>query len=230
MADFLSDLPYIKFVSDDNQTLIAIEEILNNLSKLSEMAFEIGELYNEEMLKKLLIARINSKDAIAISDFDGTLFHKNNLERTKKCMLQFQQFSKRIICSARSHNDLLGEIKKNNLKVDWIIAYSGAVITDGDGNIISITAIDEKEVRRLEAIVPKAKIITVLGKVVQLFMNAGSIPNIVNFNVEICQEIAFVSSWQSSKLRAIHRLLNHIDWSGTVKAFGDGRYDREFLT
>ncbi|WP_341757690.1 glycosyltransferase [Candidatus Tisiphia endosymbiont of Ditula angustiorana] len=229
-AEFLSDLPYAKFISNNNEALDAIEEVLNNLPKLSEMSLEIGKLYSDKILERLLVAKIHNKKAVAISDFDGTLFHKNDYERTKKCMSKFQQFSTKIICSARSLNDLLKEIRQNNLKVDWIIAYSGAVIADGEGNILFITPIDLKDIKKLQSLVPEARKITVSKQVVQMSMPISLLLDIFDLHVEIYQEIAFVANWQSSKLRAIHRLLNHISWSGTVEAFGDSEYDKEFLT
>lgn len=76
--DFLNNSPYIRFVDNNKAALDIIEEMLVNLSKLSALALEVGELYNDEILSKLLIAEICNKDVIAISDFDGTLFHKND--------------------------------------------------------------------------------------------------------------------------------------------------------
>lgn len=55
-------------------------------------------------------------------------------------------------------------------------------------------------------------------------------PNIFGLNVEVYQNTAFIADWEASKFRAIHRLLSHINWFGNVKAFGDGIYDKEFLT
>jgi hypothetical protein len=229
-AEFLLNLPYAKFVNDTSEALDAIEQVFNNLPKLSEMALEIGKLYSDTILGKLLVAKICNKEVIAISDFDGTLFHQNNSEKTKNCVLKFQQFSKKVICSARPLDYLVQEIKHINLKVNWIISYSGAVISDGEGNILFITPIDLEDVRRLEAMVPEAKRVIIEDKIVQMSMSAHLVPDIFDLNVEIYQGTAFVASWHSSKLRAINKLLNHINWSGTVEAFGDSKYDQEFLT
>ncbi|WP_425364567.1 glycosyltransferase [Candidatus Tisiphia endosymbiont of Mystacides longicornis] len=229
-AEFLLNLPYAKFVNDTSEALDAIEQVFNNLPKLSEMALEIGKLYSDTILGKLLVAKICNKEVIAISDFDGTLFHKNNSEKTKNCVLKFQQFSTKVICSARPLDYLVQEIKHINLKVNWIISYSGAVISDGEGNILFITPINLEDVRRLEAMVPEAKRVIIEDKIVQMSMSVHLVPDIFDLNVEIYQETAFVASWHSSKLRAINKLLNYINWSGKVEAFGDSKYDQEFLT
>lgn len=229
-AEFLAHLPYAKFVYDNDEALIAIEEILSNLLKLSSMAIEIGILYNDIMLAKLLAAKIYNKEVIAISDFDGTIFHKNDPAKTNRSIIAFQKFKTKIICSARSTKDLLEIIQSYNLKVDWIIGYSGAMVTDGEGKLLWITPLNLAEVDRLETLVPEAKRIEIAEEVLQIAIPIESLSNIFGLSVEIYQNTAFIANWEASKFRAIHRLLSHINWSGNVKAFGDGIYDKEFLT
>lgn len=228
-ADFLSNLPYAKFVNDDQQILDVIPQMLDHLPRLSEMSLEVGKLYSVKMVDRLLVAKIRHEESIAISDFDGTLFHKENAAMTTNYISKFNQFTTKIICSARALNDLMNHIKTYSLNVDWIIAYSGAVIANGKGTILFITPIDSADVKKIEAMVPETKQIMIAGKVVQLSMPASLLPHIFDLNVEIYQETAFISSWQASKLRAIHKLLSHINWSGTVVAFGDSKYDKEFV-
>lgn len=228
-ADFLSNLPYARFVNNDQEVLDAIPQMVDHLAKLSEMSLEIGKLYSLKMVDRLLVTKMRHESSIAISDFDGTLFHKENAKMTTKCMSIFNRFTTKIICSARSLDDLINHIKIYNLKPDWIIAYSGAVIADGQGTILSITPIDWENIKKIEAMVAETKQIMIAGKVVQLSMPASLLSNIFDLNVEIYQETAFISNWQSSKLRAIHKLLTHINWSGTVAAFGDSKYDKEFV-
>ena len=229
-SEFLQGLPYIKFTHDNNHALQVIDEILGNFQRLSEMAIEIGGLYNDKMLAKLLAAKICGKEAVAISDYDGTLFHKNNHGKTIACVEGFKKFSTRIICSARSTEDLLAEMKLYNLQVDWIIAYSGAVATDGNGNLLWINSLSQKDINRLINLFPNHEKIIVKDEVIQISTPAKLPLNILELNIEIYKDRAFFSSWQASKLRAICRLLNHINWCGIVKAFGDGKYDKEFLT
>jgi glycosyltransferase involved in cell wall biosynthesis/hydroxymethylpyrimidine pyrophosphatase-like HAD family hydrolase len=233
-AEYLAHLPYAKFVEDDDSALNAIDHMLSNLSKLSSMAIEIGGLYDDVMLGKLIAAKIHTKDVIAISDFDGTLFHKDNSEKTKRSIEAFRSFQTKVICSARSNADLLEQIKFYDLNVDWIIGYSGAMVTKGDGQLLWLNPLD-LNLPILKDLLEQATIIKNSEKALQVAIPLELLPNIMELNifglnVEIYQKTAFISSWEASKLRAIHRLLNHINWSGNIKAFGDGIYDSEFLT
>jgi glycosyltransferase involved in cell wall biosynthesis len=228
-ADFLSHLPYIKFVSNNKEAVDAICKILDNLSELSEMATEIGELYDDKLLAKILAAKICYKETIAISDFDGTLFHKNDLARTSKCVEEFRIFDKKVICSARPIEDLLEQNKLYDLQADWIIAYSGAVVTDGSGQVLWITPLNQKDISKLKSLLMIAEVTKFQEELLQISIPSDLELNVPGLNVEIYQEKAFISNWQASKFRAINKLLNHIKWFGNIKTFGDGRYDREFL-
>ena len=52
----------------------------------------------------------------------------------------------------------------------------------------------------------------------------------INCRVETYQNKSYLASWNASKLHAILKLLDHIQWEGRIKAFGDGPYDEDFLT
>jgi glycosyltransferase involved in cell wall biosynthesis len=57
-AEFLAHLPYARFVDDDIMALTMLDEMLSKLSALSAMALEIGCLYDDEILARLLVAKI----------------------------------------------------------------------------------------------------------------------------------------------------------------------------
>lgn len=229
-ADFLKYVPYAHFVNNNQEALIAIERILTNYSKLSRMALEIGQLYDDKFLSKLLAAEISCKPELAISDFDGTLYHKNDAYKTEQAMNVFRQHSVKVVCSARPISYLLEKLKFYNIKVDWLIGYSGSVVADGNGKVIWSVPIKHDYVNELEANFSQTYRITMGEEILQLSMPAYLKPKFCNLRTEIYQDEAFVFAWQASKLHAIHRLLSHIDYSGRVKVFGDGRYDTEMLT
>lgn len=229
-ADFLSHLPYAKFLDNEEKALDTVKQVLDDLPRLSKMALEIGELYGSKMLDRLLVGKIQNKKVIAVSDFDGTLFHEKDPKKTEFCIKAFQKFSIRAICSARSLNDLIDQMQHNNLTANWIIAYSGAVVSDGEGNILFTTPMDVSNIAYIKHIVPEAKKTIISGNVVQMYMPANLLPPVFDLHVEIYKGIAFVSSWHASKFRAIHKLLNYIEWDGTITAFGDSKYDKEFIT
>jgi len=143
-AEVLKDLPYARFMDDPEDALKSIKELLGNLETFSSMAIEIGNLYNDEMLSQLVAAKIQNQEFIVISDFDGTLFHKDDPAKTQRCMEAFMSYPKRIVCSARPISDLLTAFDYYDLKVDWVVGYSGSVVTDGDGAQLWLTSLRKK--------------------------------------------------------------------------------------
>jgi len=229
-AEFLKNLPYAKFVDDDNAVLDAIEKMLKNFSKLSSMALEIGRLYDDKILSRLLVAKILSKDFIAVSDFDGTLFHKDDMEKTKRCIKAFKSFPIKILCSARPICDLLDKLAFYNLEVDWIIGYSGAVTANGFGKLLWSIDLDSNDVFKLEKLINQSRRIEFEDKILQIKAPIELLSDIFGFRIETYQDTSFVSNWKASKLRAVHKLLSYINWKGQVLVFGDGPYDDELLT
>jgi len=228
-AEILKDLPYVCFTDDSVETAEIIIEMLSNLETLSSMAKEIGDLYDDEILSRLLAAKIRNEEIIAVSDFDGTLFHKDDPARTQKCINAFMSYPKRIVCSARPISDLLAVFKNYNLAVDWIIGYSGSVVTNGDGSPLWVTSFEQQDIARLETNLTASRRIEFNGKILQLSISAETLPNITGFRFETYQGTTFIAPWEASKLRAAHRLLLHINWSGQVQVFGDGPFDSELI-
>lgn len=229
-AEFLSHLPYIRFVKNNSEALAAIDEILPQLEVLSLLATEIGVLYSDKLLSRLLAAEIGGQDIMAISDFDGTLYHKNDPLKTQASIDAFRQFPQRIICSARTVEDLLSQLKFYNLEVDWIIACSGAVVSDGQGKTYWHVPLAEHHITQLETLKPHTTCINLEDKTLQICAPSDLASPILGLRTEIYQDKAFIAHWEASKLHAIHRLLNHIDYGGRVRVFGDGKYDLEMLT
>lgn len=229
-AEFLEHQPYIRFVDNESETVNCIEEILSHLSRLSCMACEIGNLYDDEILSRLMVAKICGSEPLAISDFDGTLYHKEDPEKTLRCITAFRKFPVRILCSARPLHDLLDQLKFYNLDVDWIIGSSGAVVTNRDGKPLWITPIEPSEVADLEKLIPNTTPLEMEGQIVQIAIPTAIPPSIFGFRSEAYQGTTFIAHWQASKLHAVHRLLRHLNWMGQVRVFGDGPYDRELLT
>lgn len=227
--DFLQNLPYIKFVSSNNEALTIIDEVLSDFSSLSGASHEIGGLYDDKRLGKLVVAKILKSDTLIVSDYDGTLFHKTSHDRTISYIEKFKQFVPKVICSARSTENLLIEIKSYNLEVDWIISYSGAVITDGKGDILFVNSLSEEEIEKIMNIVSEYERIIVNNQVIQISTSSMINKSIPGLNIETYKGKSFISNWQSSKLRALCKLLDHINWKGNIKALGDGKYDLEYL-
>ena len=229
-AEFLKHLPYAHFVENDNEAVHILEEMVPNFSKLSKMALEIGHLYDDNILSKMLTAKICDKNFIAICDYDGTLFHKEDPEKTQRCVKALRAYPKKIICSARPIHDLIDQLAFYDLEVDWIIGCSGSIVANGIGQIIWKTPLDPKDAAYLQLLFPQSKCIEHEGQVLQIATPVELLPNVLGLRTEIYQKTAFTGHWKASKMHAVHRLLQHIDWSGQVRVFGDGPYDAELLT
>jgi glycosyltransferase involved in cell wall biosynthesis len=229
-AHYLADRPYVHFVENHEQAVASVEEMLAQLPQLSSMAIEVGHLFDDEILSRLLVAEVGAKDPMVVSDFDGTLFHKDDSGRTERSMDAFRSYPQRVICSARSIHDLSEQVDLHNLSADWLVGYSGAVIADQAGRVVWCAAFDANTLSRLERAIPDARRIEAEGRVIQLAAPASSVPIFSGARVECYQGTAFIAPWEASKLRAVCWLLCHIGWKGRVRAFGDGPYDEEFLT
>ena len=109
-----------------------------------------------------------------------------------------------------------------DLAVDWVIGYSGAVITDGKGKLISVNPFAQDFDRK------DLKSIHYNGHLIQKYTEENlDFPT--HFRQETYQGTTYISNWKASKLRAIHQLIQHIEWNGDVHTYGDGPYDREML-
>ncbi len=226
--DFLRDLPYIAFIESEKEALSIIEGMSKHYETLSMMATEIGELYCDSFLANLLTATLFSGKSLAVCDFDGTLFHKNDQEKTERSLIAFNKFPVRAICSARPLSSLLLEIDRYQLKVDWIIAYGGALLADGLGNVKWKKSLTERDLIQLER-----NVSTTFNRDqqwIQAIVPKDMAPSIPFLRRETYLDKAYFTHWKASKLHAICQLLKEIKWKGAVAVYGDGVYDREMIT
>lgn len=220
-AEYLAHVPYARFYDSEADQLDAIEDLVRDLPRYSAMAAETGPLFDDELLAARIAAELLEADVLAVSDWDGTLFHKSDPERTARCVAEFRKHPVRVVCTARSVDDMVRALDRHGLDVDWIVGCSGAVVADGNGRIVWHVPLDVD--------LPGASLVVVDGAAVQAEVDAMLVDLPPWHRVEAYQGRAFVASWEASKLRAIVRLLRHLRWRGRVRAFGDGRYDEELL-
>lgn len=230
-AAYLEHAPYARFYRDDQEAIEAVDAVLRRHGELSSMALEIGELFDDEPLSRRIVAELRESEVLAVSDFDGTLFHKDSPERTRRCVEAFGRYPVRAVCSARGVPDLAAATAEIGVVADFLVGWSGAVVADGRGRTLWRDGLSPAEVEAIEARVPAGAARVRDGEAtVQIAVPAAEAPaDLHGLRIETYQGVAFVGRWQSSKLRAVHRLLRHLDWRGRVRAFGDGRYDHEML-
>lgn len=227
--DYLNRKPYIKFVDGPEQYTAAIQEVLAHYKLLSEWASEVHTLYADSILGKILKGAMTSAERMVISDFDGTLYHKDSSTHTAYMMNHFRNYDKRILCSARGLADLLVQNAQYNLKADWLISYSGGVVADGTGKVLWTVPLTDTVVNQITSQYPSCTKITFAGKVLQLVLPQTSAVSIIDVTREIYEKQQYLLNVQASKLGAIVWLLQTIDWEGAIDAWGDGPNDAAWL-
>lgn len=228
--DFLSTKPYCYFFDDIASAEKAVGLFLKNLPQFSELAQEVGELFNDDFLARLISSKIYEKPNLCVSDFDGTLYHKDDASKTKRCMHNFQKYEKRIICTARGLKDILVQIRKYQLQVDWIVSYSGALVTDGGGKILFITPLEPKDLKELNDLLPNPTPIFFDNQIIQVKAASNVCKaKLLNYNIEQYVDGVYITSKAASKIHATIKLLNHINWDGQVIAYGDKPSDEDMI-
>lgn len=230
-AEHLHGTPYTFFYGDEDGAVAAVDAALSDYSRRSELALEVGDLFDDAMLARLLRAEVLGGEILAVSDYDGTLFHKHDSERTRRCVAAFQRYPQRIICSARPVPDLLAAMERLGLTAQYVVGWSGAVVADARGRALWRSALSAAEARALADSLPAGAVPVVDGDDhIQFAAPAADVVAPPGVRVEAYQGTAFVGRWDNSKLHAVHRLLRHIGWNGRVRAFGDGPHDVPLLT
>lgn len=220
-AEYLAHVPYARFHDSEDDQVEAAVLLLRDLPRYSSQAAEVAELFDDALLAQRIAAELVEAEVLAVSDWDGTLFHKADPGRTERCIAAFRRHTRRVVCTARPVEDILEALDAHALEADWIVGCSGAVVADGRGRVVWRVP--------LPAPLPGARTIVDEGHVVQAELLDARTEVSAGLRVESYQGRAFVAAWEASKLRAVTRLLRHIGWQGRVRAFGDGRYDEELL-
>lgn len=227
--DFLSHLPYVFFIENTDLVLDALQTILEQLPRFSLQAAEIGTLYCDKFLSNLLVSEITSQPYLSISDYDGTLYHKNSEDLTKKSINTFKKFQTRIICTARKTEDIIAELAHFNLTVDWIISYSGAVVTTGTGKKAWTLPIEKEVIKQIMQLDPSAEPIYYKDELIQLSPTINIPFEQLGLRAEHYNKKTYLLHRHASKLHSAIKLLKSIKSKNRIRVFGDGLYDREML-
>lgn len=222
--DYLQGLPYVRFCHDMTSTVNEIGDVVEDYHQLSAVAGEISILYDDTVLKKCIRSEVLQLPIMAVSDFDGTLFHKDDPLYTKECMEAFKAYPFRVICSARGLDDILAQCQQYQLTVDYIIAYSGALVAKGSGEICWIQELSGEQVAWIYSKVQPYGEVRYQESLLQLCVPKG-----IFLREEVYEQKAYVAHPYATKLHAVVRLLSHIQSFGRVRVFGDGPYDQEMI-
>jgi glycosyltransferase involved in cell wall biosynthesis/hydroxymethylpyrimidine pyrophosphatase-like HAD family hydrolase len=226
--DYLQNYPFVKFFTSNYQALQLLDEIIDDYNSLSQMTTIIGDLFCEEKMNRILAAEFESHKELIVADFDGTILHKHDALKTAQSVDVFNSYSCRVICTSRSLYDIKLRISELNLTPDFIISWSGAVITNSNDEVLFLNEMcSTLDIKLLQKSIP----VTYNEKVIQYFSDDLSIVKRLPKNVRYEQydNRLYISRFNCTKLTAIQQLLNLIQWNGKIRCFGDSIHDYEFL-
>jgi hypothetical protein len=230
-AEYLADQDGIRFVASNDEF---VDATLDAIRVPERRYFQtIRDVFDDAYLGKLLAAEVMGEcsPTAAVSDFDGTLLHKCDSERTLRSVETFNRFAMRVVCSARPIDDLTDAVKTLGLHADYLIGLSGAELADGSGRLIKEDGLHPEICARLSERFP-------LGRWIQprslpLQMRIDCPPELLEpgTRAENYGSDWFILHRSTNKLRATVQLLrSEVGWAGRVRAFGDGPSDTDFLT
>lgn len=227
-ADFLDIYPFACCYDDESEIIDSVKYILVHYNTLSQMATDIGWIYNETKLANLLAAELLPMKSLIISDFDGTLFHKEDDKKTQKCIDIFNSYPKRVICTSRSLFDIEDFVLRYGIQADYIISWGGAVISDANGTVLVTNPISDSNIDI--HLSQNRKVIQFQNKLIQYISTDEHLPILPpGYRVETYAGIHYISAWNQTKLRGVQQLLETIHWKGRICSFGDSNYDLEYL-
>lgn len=228
-ADFIPENLGIRFISSTGYGIDSLEELLSNPPSQND-AHSIRQLFGSSRLNSLLKSTVTGGESLVVSDFDGTLFHKDSATRTQTSISAFLTYPVRVICSSRSVPDLLNKCRELAIEANYFIGWGGAVITDLKGEVIWIRELSDSECKLLEIEDQTAQPLSFCDKVIQYSSSVEPTTTLkAQFSIQEFQSKFYFNSKSGTKLLAITKLLDIIDWKGLVEAFGDGQYDWEYL-
>jgi glycosyltransferase involved in cell wall biosynthesis/hydroxymethylpyrimidine pyrophosphatase-like HAD family hydrolase len=227
-TDFLDIYPFACGYENESDIIEHLQFILAHYNTMSQMATDIGLIYNEAKVANLLAAELLSLESIIVSDFDGTLYHKEDAIKTQQCISIFNSYPKRVICTSRSLFDISNFVLQFDIQADYIISWGGAVISDINGVILALNPLSDPFVET--QLFKDIAAVQFKNELIQYISTDEHLPaELPGYRVETYSGIHYISAWNQTKLRGVQQLLEIIQWKGKICCFGDSYYDLEFL-
>ncbi len=229
--EHLANEPCARFYDTDDQALAGLHELLEDYHLRSQMACEVGAHFDDAALGDLLIAEILERPVAGVADYDGTLFHKTNDGRTKRCVEAFARFPLRVVHSARPLEDLRERCAAIGVEPHFLVALSGGVVADARGEVMRAWSFSASQAEDVVRALPAGSVpVTEVGHVLQFHVPGAVEQAPPGCRVERYQGESFVLPWSTTKLGGVRWLLERIEWRGRVRSFGDGPADLDLIT
>ncbi len=140
-AEYLGGLPYARFHADSNDALDALDAILDDYEPLSAMALEVGELFDDAWLGRLLAQEIEESEILAVADLDASISDPDSRARAGAWVERFHRHAVRAVCSTREQTEVLAAMTAMGVRADFVV---GSRMPRGTGEERPIPASHER--------------------------------------------------------------------------------------
>jgi hydroxymethylpyrimidine pyrophosphatase-like HAD family hydrolase len=192
---------------------------LNKISLETKSLSLVGlsDIFDINIERRRVIASITEDFTTVVTDFDGTIFHKESPELTSKWVSRISKFDCVILCSARGIDSLLVLSNKIGLHWDAVVSYSGALLTTKGGN--------HRIISEMKSVPNGCSEIRFEQHLLQAKFEANTAVFSGEFRQESYSGTAYWLPWKTTKLRGALLAISHFSKVGRVVAFGDGKHD-----
>lgn len=192
---------------------------LNEISLETKSLSLVGlsDIFDINIERKRVIASITEDFTTVVSDFDGTIFHKESPELTSEWVSRISKFDCVILCSARGIDSLLALSNKIGLRWDAIVSYSGALLTTKKG--------DHRIISEMKSVPNGCSEIRFEQYLIQAKFESNPAIFSGEFRQESYSDTVYWLPWKTTKLRGALLAISHFSKVGGVVAFGDGEND-----
>ena len=192
---------------------------LNKISLETKSLSLVGlsEIFDINTERRRVISSITEDFTTVVTDFDGTIFHKESPELTSEWVSRISKFDCIILCSARGIDSLLALSKKIGLHWDAIVSYSGALLTTKQG--------DHRIISEMKSVPNGCSEIRFEHNLIQGKCESNTPVYSGDFRQESYSDTVYCLPWKTTKLRGAMVAISYFSKVGRVVAFGDGEHD-----
>lgn len=177
----------------------------------------LSDIFDINIERRRVIASITEDFTTVVTDFDGTIFHKDSPELTSEWVSKISKFDCVILCSAREIDSLLELSKKIGLHWDAVVSFSGALLTIKGGDHLIIS--------EMKSVPNGCSEIRFKQHLLQVKLESEISVYSGEFRQESYSGARYCLPWKTTKLRGALLAISHFSKVGRVVAFGDGKHD-----
>lgn len=192
---------------------------LNEISIETKSLSLIGlsDIFDINIERRRVIASITEGFTTVVTDFDGTIFHKESPELTSEWVSKISKFDCVILCSAREIDSLLTLSNKIGLHWDAVVSFSGALLTIKGG--------DHRVISEMKSVPNGCSEIRFKQHLLQAKSESENSVYSGEFRQESYSGTTYWLPWKTTKLRGALLAISNFSKVGRVVAFGDGKHD-----